>query len=451
MSRTILLVGAPTFEHVRADNDSQDRESMAIEEDARSECKIKDWRLCLRATLSTWSQDLSNSNDSIKLPAATTDATLYTACSNSPGPEWRLLPLHQGHLTTNLTQRSWLRTPYGESIKRRKLGHSSFLGLGEHDEREANPSDDEEEEELSFLTVTSATSVEEDDYLEHSFAIHTSTAHKDADVRTESDAGTESSALPSSPLQRPRTGQGRRLLPFQIKPTPLAALSTADQIRRANPATITAHLVVGLISIQEPRRLQVRRTGRAVDLVEVVVGDETGAGFVISLWLDVDDNESQSKSPAKGDLRDELRDVRTGDVLLMQNVALAVFRNRVHGQSLGRGRTGWKGRTSVRLLWRGGGGGGEFVRRMKSRDAGHVIHEADDIADVDVQGGAPSALQQRMRIVRDWVLRFVAVPAGGAPQGLLRAKGKEGKVEGRKRRPNGRGQQVDQLPPDDTQ
>ena len=72
-----------------------------------------------------------------------------------------------------------------------------------------------------------------------------------------------------------------------------------------------------------------------MDIVDVVVGDDTRAGFSVSFWLPPVDSQ-QARVEAQGNLRAALQSLRAGDVVLITNVALSVWRAAVYGQSLGR-------------------------------------------------------------------------------------------------------------------
>ena len=112
--------------------------------------------------------------------------------------------------------------------------------------------------------------------------------------------------------------------------TNLKQTPAADYISRILPQTMTVNLLVGIITTSPPRTVHLRKSNAEMDIIELVVGDETRAGFTISFWLVPEDSQHK---PAD-DLREVLRRLRAGDVLLLQNVALSCFRNSVYGQSL---------------------------------------------------------------------------------------------------------------------
>lgn len=96
-----------------------------------------------------------------------------------------------------------------------------------------------------------------------------------------------------------------------------------------------------------------------MDLLEFVCGDETGAGFGISMWLSPpplhsDDGmkpgdwvSARLGKKKNGDLRAQVEWLQRGDVVLMKNVGMSCWRGTVYGQSL-------RSLTSVDLWWRAG-------------------------------------------------------------------------------------------------
>lgn len=168
----------------------------------------------------------------------------------------------------------------------------------------------------------------------------------------------------------------------------LEDVPSARQIQALNPQTVTLNLIVGVISIASPREVTTR-WGRTLSLVEVLVGDETKSGFAVTFWMTpeevVDDDDGS------GVLK-----LRRQDVVLLQNVALHVFRGKVYGQSLRRGMT------KASVLWRRDGSGMYSGRRLSSKTAAE---------------GSPQV--RKARGVRDWVLRFVGAAPGG---GVSRAR-----------------------------
>ncbi|KAK5073218.1 hypothetical protein LTR51_005860 [Lithohypha guttulata] len=147
------------------------------------------------------------------------------------------------------------------------------------------------------------------DFYDHSFSIH--------------------EAIPSSQIESQQS----------ITPgTPVATY--LDSI---NPQTKTVNLIVGIVSIAPSR---IVTTGakfgkpRQVELIELLVGDETKTGFSITMWLPREmhvnwkDGAQEKPEGSRSVLRRSLKAVQMRDVVLIQNVALSTFRGKVHGQSL---------------------------------------------------------------------------------------------------------------------
>ena len=114
-----------------------------------------------------------------------------------------------------------------------------------------------------------------------------------------------------------------------LKISDLKSLPSANHIHRIQPQTITVNLIVGVVSISPLRRIRVRSSRRELDIVEVLLGDDTKAAFTLTLWLPPTEHE-QSK------LRITADRLRVQDVVLIRDVALSTWKGRVYGQSLNR-------------------------------------------------------------------------------------------------------------------
>lgn len=170
--------------------------------------------------------------------------------------------------------------------------------------------------------------------------------------------------------------------------TNLKNFPSAAHLLRIHPQTMTFNLIVGIISISQPRAVKTR-WGATKYLVEVLVGDETKAGFAITYWLPYD---SVDESPLAG--------LRPQDVVLVQNVALNVFNSKVYGSSLR------KNLTKVHLLSR---------MKLDPQDTGGYYSTSD----LSFPSSAQPQLEKTRR-VRDWVLNFVG--RGGQATGAAHAR-----------------------------
>lgn len=112
----------------------------------------------------------------------------------------------------------------------------------------------------------------------------------------------------------------------------LEDLPKAAYLESIVPQTMTVNLIVGVISIAEPRTVRTR-WGSTKSLVEMLLGDETKSGFSVTFWL------SSAKSGGQDNGKESptetvLRNLRRQDVVLLRNVALGTFSKKVHGHSL---------------------------------------------------------------------------------------------------------------------
>jgi len=169
-----------------------------------------------------------------------------------------------------------------------------------------------------------------------------------------------------------------------VRLSDLEDIPSARYLVSIQPQTMTINLVVGLISLS-PARTVNTRWGSTQRLIEVLVGDDTRAGFAVTFWL-------PSSSDAELDETTKaLTTFRPGDVFLLQNVALNVFTNKVYGSSLRRGLT------KVLLLHRA---------RLGPADPGGYYTSAQLRAPVNRAAVTHPQLDKARR-VRDWVIRFV--------------------------------------------
>ncbi|KAI0009364.1 hypothetical protein F4779DRAFT_375495 [Xylariaceae sp. FL0662B] len=165
----------------------------------------------------------------------------------------------------------------------------------------------------------------------------------------------------------------------------------APYLQSIAPQTMTVNLIVGIISITQPRTVKTK-WGSTKSLVELLVGDETKCGFSITFWL------AEPMDPSSM----ILRGLRTQDIVLLQNVALGSFMKKVHGHSLR------KGLTKVDLLHR---------RKLDRLDQGG-LYSTKDVS--STKAAHPQLLKTRR--VREWVMNFVA--DGGAALGKRKQNGK---------------------------
>ncbi|KAI6815030.1 hypothetical protein KC340_g8010 [Hortaea werneckii] len=204
-----------------------------------------------------------------------------------------------------------------------------------------------------------------------------------------------------APAPLPQHPQNQQHQPFRIigSISDLRSIPSAAHIDSIFPGTITLNLLCAVISVSPIRTVQLRRRRRAGDdgietrqnlhpnnpadavanpdereLIEILLGDETRAGFSATFWFlpesDSDRNlphhiarrrDGDAGGPNLRDANEEskhrrqnLLSLRAGDVVLIRNLALSVFKGGVYGQSL-RGTGGKMGLgkgnfTDVRVL-----------------------------------------------------------------------------------------------------
>jgi hypothetical protein len=278
-------------------------------------------------------------------------------------PAWRSIPLERQHLTTGLSQSHGFRKEYEGVAFFTASTVDSFT------------------EELSppFSQASSAESVEQilSQFYQQSYAIHEDTAVS-ADTGT-SVYSNETSSF-GSYVESPLTSFTRaKDVPAAGHLTSLKDIPNAIYLNSIHPQTMTVNLIIGIISIPPPRSIKTRR-GADVELIEVLVGDETKSGFGINFWL------SASSRSVEGDMKSVLSGIRPQDVVLMRNVALSSFRGKVYGQSL------MKEMTKVHLLYR---------TRIDKTDIGGCYNRTDLAAET------LHTQVEKTRRVREWVLRFV--------------------------------------------
>ncbi|KAI9843913.1 MAG: hypothetical protein M1838_002409 [Thelocarpon superellum] len=194
--------------------------------------------------------------------------------------------------------------------------------------------------------------------------------------------GDETNQAPPQPLPLGHNETMLRQVPAVNQLSNVQDIPSAHYLDSIAPQTMTVNLIVGIISIGPPRLIRTRMAGREMEIVEMLVGDETRAGFGISIWL----------SPLQKDaLRIVMGSLRLRDVVLMRNIALSCFRAKVHGQSLHRGMT------KLLLLHREPLDSGDHLWRTQCLDL--------------TKPGADDPRVSKVKRVADWVRDFLAPAA----------------------------------------
>lgn len=318
--------------------------------------------------------------------------------TDDKAPSWRFLPLEKPHLPTGLTPLTREELPFENQGYMND--ETSFLSATELSFISTDPN------EFSSQRSQVSDSEREDvftQYYEHSFSIHEyipSSQIVGAESRDESFAtepedsftaiSANSQSDPDAQLTRSRLTSSHL---SDLKDMPNAAY-----LHSITPQTMTVNLVVGIISVSQPRSIKTRKGGRSIELVEMLVGDDTKAGLGINIWLPPS-QESNPPALQEVDLRTQTLRLRPQDVILAKTVALSSFRGKVYGQSLRRGMT------TLDLLY----------RNVIDGDDARGAYSADDLK----QGAINEAQVRKVKDVEDWVMRFVGANTGALPSGRV--------------------------------
>ncbi|KAB8258278.1 hypothetical protein BDV32DRAFT_126128 [Aspergillus pseudonomiae] len=238
-------------------------------------------------------------------------------------------------------------------------------------------------------------------FYDHSFTVHetseiTAPGVHLGDSAKESDIGADSTGTSIA------TEESLGLeSPVQGGITDLQNIPSAAYLTSIVPQTMTVNLIVGIATIRPPRRIVTRRWKNELDLVEIVVGDDTRSGFGVTFWLPpVEKRIALGHHDESHELRKMLETLRPRDIVLLRMVGLSSFRERVYGQSLR------KGITKVDLLHR---------QRVDVTDAGGM-YSARSLMNHDTTAKNDELLRVKARKVREWIRRFVSTTtdlAGG--------------------------------------
>ncbi|KAL4752959.1 hypothetical protein BDW72DRAFT_170039 [Aspergillus terricola var. indicus] len=339
--RTIFLVGAPTFSSLRWDERDLLSESLPPFEDCKG-CRES-----------------------------------FGMFSGSTPVKWRLLPA----LVVPETAQS--------KPSRMMTGGTQFLTTHDLATSTGKCTSGQEDSELS-------------QFYDHSFTVHeTSEVSVPGALSGESalDSGlwtvsTDTSIATSDERETPAARPH-----IQGSITDLKDIPNAVYLNSIVPQTMTVNLTVAIIDIRPPRRVITKHWKRELDLVEVVVGDETRTGFGVTFWLPLSNDKAATTSGcgdgAGEELRASLMPLRPRDIILLRNVGLSCFQDRVYGQSLRRGYT------KIDLLHR---------QQVDATDTGGIYRIRDILNHAVKDDDLPLV---KVRKVHEWIRRFVPDPAGG--------------------------------------
>ncbi|OKL60104.1 hypothetical protein UA08_04696 [Talaromyces atroroseus] len=172
-------------------------------------------------------------------------------------------------------------------------------------------------------------------------------------------------------------------------------IPNAAYLRSIIPQTPSVTLVVAIVGINPLRRVTARHSKQELDILELIVGDETRTGFGVTFWLPLSKGTKETHgklvSDGNSEFREKICSLRPRDIVLIRNVGLGSFRDLVYGQSLRRGMT------KVDLLHR------------------QECHSTDDYgiysAGVIDTASGDDRLLTKVRKVRSWLMNFVGIKA----------------------------------------
>ncbi|KAF4776925.1 hypothetical protein HER10_EVM0010055 [Colletotrichum scovillei] len=377
------------------------------------------------------------------LPGSTSTSTSTSSSTSTPAtqnantttialPAWRSLPLYHKPLTTGYSQ------PHGLPSNFLPPAHFFSLSWDAHQETTNNDT----------TTTTDSQDPLSQQFYNHSLALHHdlassqlppppsssqppppqnpsrhrdntsfNTTATDSFITETTDSFEDTTADLSTSLSTPRPP----LLTSTHHLSDLEDIPPAPSLLRLAPQTVTVNLIAGVISVSTPRSVTTR-WGNELSLVEVLLGDDTRAGFGVTFWLPAmppppPAAAKNTGKPASADPTSPAN-LRRQDVVLLQNVALHVFRGKVYGQSLRKGLT----RTTV--LYRRKLGEGDEGGYYRPRDL-----ERSPAAGGGDGNGEPSTVHPQLvktRRVREWVMRFVGGGGGGEEKTTARGVVKRG-------------------------
>lgn len=104
-------------------------------------------------------------------------------------------------------------------------------------------------------------------------------------------------------------------------------------LRSIAPQTPSVDVIGVILRMEAVRRVKVRQGAAEVEVVVVVVGDESGVRFEVSFWLKVG-RYGIRDGQWDCELRENVLGLCVGDVVLMRQVGLRCFGNMVRGFSI---------------------------------------------------------------------------------------------------------------------
>ncbi|KAL1965079.1 hypothetical protein VTN77DRAFT_6139 [Rasamsonia byssochlamydoides] len=281
----------------------------------------------------------------------------------------------------------------------------------------SNPNTDVRAKETLFLTTQDLLSTYPDipgegvfsQFYDHSFSIHETSLVSLSDLGNIDSIEGSSSLTESIDSFRTEHCEGPQaretsFLPLLGRLSNLEDIPNAAYLRSIVPQTMTVNLIVGILGVNPPRRVRTRQ--RDMDIVELIVGDETRTGFGVTFWLPAtEDDSGPGALRGDDDPGQKLAGLRPRDIVLLRSVGLSSFRERVYGQSLR------KGLTKIDLLHR---------QRIDATDPGGMYSSK-----TITTASNDNALLMKVQRVREWLINYVGLVGthgvGGDAGGMLRS------------------------------
>jgi hypothetical protein len=192
---------------------------------------------------------------------------------------------------------------------------------------------------------------------------------------------------PPSPANRIRRVSSFQMTAASLKD--VRNIPSAAYLQSIEPQTMTVNLIVGIMAMPPPRILTPRRKwGRQhkVRLMDILVGDDTRAGFEVTIWLSYEPDTTEDLLQ-QSLLEQKVLKLRPRDIVLLRNVALSAYQGRVYGQSLRRDVT------KVDLLY----------RRQVDDSTEKGLYCAEGL--LEPAGSDP--VMRKTKSVKEWLVNFV--------------------------------------------
>jgi hypothetical protein len=282
----------------------------------------------------------------------------------------------------------WRLVPFHESITQPKPTHKK-----PHKEERHNGTQNSREK-TAFLNIHDLHCRDRPkdaltEFLQHSFAVHediqdplsrkgspNSANVLEVTTSTNSNKSSFATSIDSEKSAQPV------LKPNKI--TSLRDIPSASDISFLLPQKIIRTFIVTVLSVLPPRQIHSHRRQQLQDseLICLTVADDTCSGFSINIWLDSttikpDQKERKAKlnNSWNATVRRTTLNIKTRDVLLIQNVSLHVYQGRIYANSL-------RGMTRLEVLYQTERQSGLRSRRRARFKTKH-IHEVKNGADTD--------------------------------------------------------------------